>query len=248
MLRVLLVVMMLCIQPLTAMAYNGYGSAPDRKYETMYVINCRESITLRTAPNTSATEIRQIPLGAPVSYLETAANGFYKVTYLSDTGYALASYLGSQPQSTYYPVSNETPAYETMFVVNCRESITLRTAPNTSASQICQIPLGASVSYLDTAPNGFYRITYLGRTGYALASYLSTSKYVSYSVPSYRTLYVANCKQSITLRTAPNTKASEICQIPLGASVSFVENAANGFYKVIYRGMTGYALASYLED
>ena len=63
----------------------------------------------------------------------------------------------------------------------------------------------------------------------------------------YRTMYVVNCNESITLRTSPSTSASEICQIPLGAAVSYVESAANGFYKVVYLGNTGYALASYLQ-
>lgn len=65
---------------------------------------------------------------------------------------------------------------------------------------------------------------------------------------NYITYYVVNCNESITLRTSASTSASEICQIPLGSAVSYVESAANGFYKVIYNGHTGYALASYLEE
>ena len=50
------------------------------------------------------------------------------------------------------------PKYETYYVVNCKESITLRTSPSTSASEICQIPLGSAVTYITTATNGFYYI------------------------------------------------------------------------------------------
>lgn len=62
-------------------------------YKTMYVVNCKESITLRKSPSTKADEIRQIPLGAAVSYMEPSIDGFYKISYLGNTGYALASYL-----------------------------------------------------------------------------------------------------------------------------------------------------------
>lgn len=134
-------------------------------YDTMYVVNCNASITLRTSPSTKASEIRQIPLGEAVSYIEGAANGFYKVSYMGDTGYALASYLS-------YSAPSAAPVYSTMKVVNCKESITLRTSPSTSASEICQIPLYSVVSYIEPAANGFYKVSYLGRTGYALASYL----------------------------------------------------------------------------
>lgn len=144
-----------------------------------------------------------------------------------------------------YAGNTSQPEYMTMYVVNCNESITLRTEPSTSASEICQIPLGEAVSYISSASNGFYRISYLGYTGYALASYLSEEDPGSDTL--YTTMRVVNCKESITLRTSPSTAAAEICQIPLGATVSYIEVAANGFYKIVYLGRTGYALASYLE-
>ena len=228
---------------------------PLPEYETMYVVNCNESITLRTSPSTSAAEIRQIPLGAAVSYIENAGNGFYKVIYLGDTGYALASYLSRNPQASYTPPQNSsssgTQNYQTLYVVNCRESITLRTSPSTSASEIRQIPLGAAVSYVGSASNGFYKVIYLGDTGYALASYLSSTNSGGSSSGGYdwnQTLYVVNCRESITLRTSPSTSASEIRQIPLGEPVTFQEYASNGFLKISYMGDTGYALSSYLSD
>lgn len=146
----------------------------DISYETMYVVNCNESITLRTSPSTKAGEIRQIPLGEAVSYIESAANGFYKVSYMGKTGYALASYLSKD--KPYYGNAKADSYYEeiylTMRVVNCNESITLRKSPSTTAGEIRQIPLGAVVSYIESSTNGFYKISYLGKTGYALASYL----------------------------------------------------------------------------
>nr|WP_317281901.1 SH3 domain-containing protein [uncultured Anaerotignum sp.] len=149
---------------------------------------------------------------------------------------------------SYYqsPAPTSEPQYNTMYVVNCNESITLRTDPFTSASEICQIPLGEAVSYISSSENGFYQISYLGYTGYALASYLSQDA-PSINDTLYPTMIVVNCNESITLRTSPSTSASEICQIPLGEAVSYIETAANGFYKITYLGKTGYALASYLE-
>lgn len=218
-------------------AHHSYSA------QTFYVDYCSESITLRSSPDVFASEICQIPFGAAVSFLETSVNGFYKVQYAGHTGYALASYL--EPQTGSYA------PYETYFVSNCRESITLRPAPDVSSGEICQIPLGSPVSFLSSARNGFYEIYYHGNHGYALASYLSDVQEVIPSVEPfyfYTTYYVVNCRQSITLRSAPNVSSGEICQIPLGAAVSFVETAANDFYKIIYNGTAGYALASYLSE
>lgn len=234
-------------------------TSEDVLYQTMYVVNCQESITLRTEATTKASEICQIPLGAPVSYVETAENGFYKVIYNGKTGYALASYLDLEYHDTHqvnkpsseaisgnlYKTTVPAQVYTTMYVVNCQESITLRTSPSTKASEICQIPLGAAVSYVEYAGNDFNLIVYNGKVGYSLASYLESpyGQLQSY-VDDY--LRVINCNESITLRNAPSTSAGEICQIPLGATVEFVALAGDGFYKVAYNGHVGYALASYL--
>ena len=140
---------------------------------TLYVVNCNESITLRTSDSTSAKEIRQIPLGAAVSFMENAANGFYKVSYNGSTGYALASYLSVDPYNHY--VASTTAAASTSWtgkVVRCNEFITLRKTPSTKGEEITKIPLGAIVTVYSGADNGFYYINYYGIEGYALASYI----------------------------------------------------------------------------
>lgn len=225
------------------------SAADNIQYSTYYVVNCKESISLRDAPDVSATAIAQIPFGAAVSVIEVAENGFYKVTYDGKTGYALASYLSTTRQDK--PVqSADTPStdmtYQTMYVVNCNEWITLRTSPSTSASEITKIPLGASVSFIESAPDGFYKIAYMGQTGYALASYLSTSPSSNTSPSSTIYYRVVNCDEWISLRKSPSTSADRYCTIPLGATVTYYSNAGGGFLKVGYNGYIGYALASYL--
>lgn len=228
------------------------------EYYTYYVTNCYERISLRESASTSATKICNIPLGAVVSYLGNAENGFYEIIYNGTTGYALAAYLTDNPC---YVVQGPKPGYTadeytTYYVTNCYERISLREKPSTKSSKICNIPLGAAVSYLDSASNGFYKVNYNGHTGYALAAYLTSNLCTltqgadpngSGNKQMYDTLYVVNCNISITLRKKPSTSASEICQIPLGSAVSYIETSENGFYKVTYNGHTGYALASYLS-
>lgn len=227
---------------------NDRGSKPS-EYKTMYVVNCKQSITLRQSPSTSASEICQIPLGSAVSYVETAENGFYKIIYNGKTGYGLAAYLDNEPrqtekQDTQITNSSVYDYQQKLYVINCRESITLRTAPSVEAGEICQIPLGSAVAFVGESGNGFYEVQYNGQTGYALASYLSGSAFVS---ETGRTMQVVNCNESITLRKIPDTDGEEICQIPLGATVSFLGTAENGFYMISYNGQTGYSLADYLS-
>ena len=138
---------------------------------TLYVVNCNESITLRVSDSTNAKEIKQIPLGAAVSFMENAANGFYKVSYNGSTGYALASYLSVDPYNHYVASTTASTVWSGK-VVRCNEYITLRRTPSTKGEEITKIPLGAIVTVYSGADNGFYYIYYDGFEGYALAGYI----------------------------------------------------------------------------
>ena len=61
----------------------------------------------------------------------------------------------------------------------------------------------------------------------------------------YVTKYVTNTDK-LDIREQPSNDASIICSIYKNAPVSFVEDSQNGYSKVVYNGVTGYALASYL--
>ena len=62
-------------------------------------------------------------------------------------------------------------------VVNCQENISLRSAPDVNAPEICQIPLGAEVlEYITEQPqNSFVMVEYGRYSGYCLEEYLSVS-------------------------------------------------------------------------
>lgn len=111
------------------------------QYPTYFVVNCQEFITLRSEPSTSASALRQIPYGSPVSYIETSENGFYKIIYNGQTGYALASYLSTEKPDPRSELPSES-SQMTAQVVNCQEWISLRVSPSTKADRILTIPLG----------------------------------------------------------------------------------------------------------
>lgn len=61
----------------------------------------------------------------------------------------------------------------------------------------------------------------------------------------YVTKYVTNIEK-LDVREQPSNGASIICSIDKNSPVSFVEDSHNGYSKVVYNGVTGYALSSYL--
>ena len=59
---------------------------------------------------------------------------------------------------------------------------------------------------------------------------------------------VVNCSSWVSLRSEPSTSSARLCEVPLGATVSDCDTAANGFIKCTYNGETGYIMASYLDQ
>ena len=137
------------------------ASANNNIIATYFVVNCRESITLRAEPSVYARELAQIPLGQAVGFIEEVGD-FYKINYDGLVGYALATYLSPNP--------NDSTHWAT--VVNCRQSITLREEASVHARELLQIPLGARVRYLGVETNSFYEVEYRGEVGYVLKTYI----------------------------------------------------------------------------
>lgn len=76
------------------------------------------------------------------------------------------------------PEPQPIPVQRTMYI-DCNVSLTMRTGPSTSNSEICQVPTGASVYVIEYANNEFARITYNGYEGYVMRQYLAdTQPYV----------------------------------------------------------------------
>ncbi len=65
-----------------------------------------------------------------------------------------------------------------MHVVKCREFVSLRETPSTSAKRLARVPLGASVLAFpeEGETNGFIRCVYQGEDGYILAEYLQINE------------------------------------------------------------------------
>ena len=146
------VIMLVSMLGVVALARGSYLGS-------LKVVNCQSWVTLRRYPSTSADSVTKVPLGA---WVEAYAynSEFTECYYNGLHGYILSSYL-----------SGYATDYAQMRVVNCREFVTLRARPSTSAASLTKVPLGQVVEayYYNSE---FYRCYYRGLEGYILSSYL----------------------------------------------------------------------------
>ena len=118
-------------------------------------------------------------------------------------------------------------------------------AAEENSENICTIPWGEPVGYIEDVTNGFYKIKYKGQIGYAKAEYLTSTDPHVYTGgnPIY---HISGVQNSVYLRKTPSEPAEYICEIPVGAAVEYL-GSYNGYDKVYYNGMVGYVTSAYVR-
>lgn len=225
--------------------------------QMMVVINCNEWVSLRSAPDTGAARLAEVPLGTRVTNCMPGGGDFIRCDFGGMTGYILSAYLGAVGESAGDGLGR-------MIVVNCSEWVSLRSAPDTNAARLAEVPLGAAVENCSLDSNGFVRCEYNGVTGYVLGKYLeadssgmdltepeATGTALNASEESsgayYENMVVVNCDEWVSLRNAPSTSSPRIIQVPLGATVTDCLEVRDGFVYCRYADLSGYIQAKYLS-
>ena len=87
-----LICLVLCLATLMGAAQAGF--VLEKEYiGDMEVVNCKEWVSLRKRPSTSATRLESVPLGAIVTDCRNMTGDFIECTYNGKTGYILKKYL-----------------------------------------------------------------------------------------------------------------------------------------------------------
>lgn len=119
------------------------------------------------------------------------------------------------------------------------DELNLRMGSGVSFGILATMPKGSVVSVLSRASNGWYQVIYKSYTGWASGTYL---KATTQTLPTQ--LYT---QDELNLRTGSNATFPIVTEMPRGARVDVSARASSGWYKVTYRGRTGWASGSYLK-
>jgi uncharacterized protein YraI len=169
-------------------------------------------------------------------------NGFYSVTFIGTTGWALGTYLdidaGEDPGSD---DDDPPPTGETATVID--GELNLRSSASTGGSVLAVMPDGATVGLTGQSSNGFLSVSYQGTSGWAYAIYLSTSNDPAPGSGSTATVIDG----ALNLRASASTSAGVVAVMPDGATVTLAGQSSNGFSRVTWNGNTGWAYSTYLS-
>ena len=211
-----------------------------------------ENLNLRNQASLSGKILTTIPKGKTVTILsEKDENGWYKVSYDGKTGYAISNYIKEDDSNS--EATESAPSKPTVSKTGTTtENLNLRNQASLSGKVLMTIPKGKTVTILsEKDENGWYKVSYDGKTGYAISNYIKegdSNSESTESTPSTPVPIEGQPTENLNLRDQPGTSGKILTTIPKGKIVTILsEKNANGWYKVSYNGKTGYVSGSYFK-
>lgn len=118
------------------------------------------------------------------------------------------------------------------------DALYLRQSPG--GAIITTLPQNTTLAVIDNSSE-WYQVVVNGKEGYVSGAYLAGSPNCDFTIGSGKVV----CDTIVNLREQPNMSAKILSTMPNGASVSAV-GVENGWYKVVYNGVSGYMHPDYL--
>lgn len=123
-----------------------------------------DALRLRDTPAAEGEILATASGGTSVVVLEDTGNGWYKVNFNTVEGYMSSEYL------TVSTTADAALGYG--LVDTDGSSLNMRAAAGTSYDTVASIP-GGTVLELEGVDNGWYKVTYSGKTGYVSSDYIT---------------------------------------------------------------------------
>ena len=188
---------------------------------------------MREGAGTNTKKLGTAPKGKTYTYLGKSGN-WIQVQYTStQKGYIYASYVKVSDSSSSGSTGTDTAATGYGYVVNCNNSVNVRSGAGTSYSLIGTAP--KSYVYQILGKNGsWYKIQYKADTvGYIHESYFSKA-----TSDTTKKATVANCDEWVNVRSAATTSSAKLGEAKLGATYTYLKTM-NNYVMVIYNGRVG---------
>jgi len=128
--------------------------------------------------------------------------------------------------------------------VSTSSVLNFRSAPSTSSDIIGKLSNKTKVAVLDDNGEGWYKIAYMGKTGYASSDYIK--KITTDEQFDIGDGVVSTSSSSLNFRSAPSTSSSRISSLPNGTVVSIV-GIKDGWFVAKYGSSVGYVHPDYIK-
>ena len=231
----------------TLTAQSSTGSSNESvttQLSAMGTVNTRAKF--RVSPSVTSEELNALPVGAEVTILEVAENGFLRVEYNGEVGFVYAR-LVDYDESI---VGNGTTVLSTVVVddINKQNS---RNAAGTADVFTTTLTMQRQSLAADASQALTGETTTVAVASAATVAASSESGTVDIEPPN-RTVMdsseaVASMAEmvlsySVNMRSLPDQDSNKIASLPAGATVTILGSTQGGYTMVQYNGVVGYIM------
>lgn len=156
-------------------------------------------------------------------------------------GLISASILASSLLLPQLPInfSNQTVVQAATNYTVTATNLNVRSGAGTNYSRIGSLRQGSAVQVIQKLSNGWYKISYNGKTGYVSGQYIKENS--SSPAPVYRVDV-----SGLNVRSGPGVQYSKLGLLKNGAVLNVIHKETNGWYKINFNGKTGYVSGQYV--
>lgn len=203
-------------------------------------------VRMRSGAGTSYSIIGTYDKGTQMK-ITGAAGNWYAVSYSGKTGYVSADYMtlsaGATSSGTSKPAQTPAPTPGTGGFNGAiiGTSVRMRSQPNTSSSILGYYSNGVTMKVLGSV-DGWYKVSYNGKTGYVSASYMRISPDNVYSTAKSGSVNGS----AVRMRMGPSTDFAVIGSYNKGTEVK-ISGEYNGWYEISINGKYGYMKKDYVK-
>lgn len=209
------------------------------KYKT------KANLNLRTKASTSGKSIAVIKKGKEVTYVGKSGS-WYKVKYGSKTGYVSSKYLTKTKTVSSIAQPKSPNASQTVYTTTA--ALNLRSGASTKYKTLTTIPKGKQIKMVSYGKS-WSKVSYGSKTGYVSSKYLKKTTKTAPKVQKEEKFGTkkVKAKANTVMYTSTTSTKKRVLTIPKNATLS-TNTKLSGFYKVSYKGKTGWASISALPD
>jgi uncharacterized protein YgiM (DUF1202 family) len=226
---------------------------PVSKASGTYIVTA-STLHVRSGNGSQFPSLGYLKKNNVVNVTGKAPNNWYQVTFKGKKGYVSGAYLkkktAQKPQTKPKNAIKVNKASGTYKVTASK--LYVRSGNGTNYKSIGYLKKNAVIKVTGKTANGWYRINHKGKTGYVSGKYLKAHKTAGKPKTSGKKVSGASGTYKVTastlfVRSGNGTSFKTIGSLSRGAKVNVTGKTANGWYRIQYKGKTGYASGKYLK-
>lgn len=140
-----------------------------------FSVKTRANLNMRQGASAKKKSLLVVPKNTTLKVSAQASNGWYKVSYKTKTGYisnAYATKIAAKPAPKPAPKPVSTKDKPSTIWVKNSANLNLRASSRSTSKSLLTIPKNTTLKVSAQAPNGWYKVSYKGKTGYISNAYV----------------------------------------------------------------------------